>query len=290
MRKTTREDYEIRIIQVQLYIQRHLDDPLPLDELAAVACFSPYHFHRIFRAMVGESVKEHVRRLRLERAALGLLHTQRQVTQIALDAGYETHESFTRAFRRRFNQSPTEYRQNGPRHTFSEEILVAKLRKNEGDLSMDVSVQNFDAMTVASVRHTGSYAECAKAWKTLCGTPDVCKTFGPNSKFIGICYDDPEVTDDDKIRYDACVTVAAAEEFGGGVVTQTIEAGTYAVYVHKGSFDGLYDTYRKLYGQWLPTSGYEPAGGPSLEIYLNDPEKTPPEELLTEIRIPLKEA
>lgn len=153
---------------------------------------------------------------------------------------------------------------------------------------MDVTVQNFEAMTVASVRHTGPYTESGKAWKALCGNPNVCKTFGPDSKFIGICYDNPDVTDDDKIRYDACVSVAEVEEFGGGVVTQTIDAGQYAVYVHKGSFDGLADTYHKLYGEWLPTSGHEPANGPCLEIYLNDPEKTPPEELLTEIRIPVK--
>ena len=84
--------------RVLVHIQSHLDEPMPLDQLAEVASFSPWHFHRIFRGMVGESVKEHVRRLRLERAAQQLRDTNRAVVDIALEAGYETHESFTRAF------------------------------------------------------------------------------------------------------------------------------------------------------------------------------------------------
>lgn len=288
MRKITREDYESRIIQVQLYIQRHLDDPLTLEELARVACFSSYHFHRIFRAMVGESVKEYIRRIRLERAAFQLLYTTRQIVAIALNAGYETHESFTRAFRHRFAMSPSEYRMTGPRHASADEKFVLTIRKNQGDFSMDVSVQPCDSILVASARHTGPYAECKKAWDTLCGNPNVCKTFGPDTKFLGMCYDDPDMTDDDKIRYDACVTIGEPQNFGGGVTTQTIDAGRYAIYVQKGSYDCLHDTYRKLYGEWLPASGYELGDGPCLEIYLNCPDTTPPDELLTEIRIPLK--
>jgi AraC family transcriptional regulator len=98
MRESTLEDYQQRLLRVLLHIQNHLDDPLQLDELAEVAHFSPYHFHRIFRGMTGESVKEHVRRLRLERAAHRLRFTGQPVTEIAFDAGYQQHEAFTRAF------------------------------------------------------------------------------------------------------------------------------------------------------------------------------------------------
>ena len=97
MRSDTQSDYRERILRVMVYIQNHLDDPLSLEDLAKVACFSPYHFHRIFRGVVGESVKEHVRRLRLERAAFRLTSSSRSVIEIALDAGYDTHESFTRS-------------------------------------------------------------------------------------------------------------------------------------------------------------------------------------------------
>src|SRR6185436_20700588 len=112
MKPETVESYRERMLAVLVHIQEHLDDPLPLEELADVAHFSPFHFHRIFRGMVGESVKEHVRRLRLERAAHRLRFTGEPVTEIALDAGYQTHESFTRAFGAMFGESPSEFRIN----------------------------------------------------------------------------------------------------------------------------------------------------------------------------------
>src|ERR1017187_9684083 len=110
MRHGTQESYQERILRVLVYIQTHLDDPLTLDDLAGVACFSPYHFHRIFRGLVGEPVAEHLRRLRLERAAGRLKFTDRQVIDIALDAGYDSHEAFTRAFRANFGRPPSIYR------------------------------------------------------------------------------------------------------------------------------------------------------------------------------------
>ena len=104
MKSETQQTYQERILKVLVYIQNHLDETLSLEELAGVAHFSPYHFHRIFRGMVGESLMEHVRRLRLERAAHRLKFTDSPVTRIAFEAGYETHEAFTRAFRALFDR------------------------------------------------------------------------------------------------------------------------------------------------------------------------------------------
>ena len=107
MKDITRKVYQQRILRVLTYIQRHLDEPLELNELAAVAYFSPFHFHRVFRGLVGESLMEHIRRLRLERAVHRLRTTGRSILDIALEAGYETHESFTRAFRSQFGLTPS---------------------------------------------------------------------------------------------------------------------------------------------------------------------------------------
>ena len=103
--ETTWNDYQQRILRVLTHIQEHLDEALDLEELAQVACFSSFHFHRIFAAMTGETIADHVRRLRLERAAMELRSGAKQVIQVALDAGYEAHAAFTRRSRR-----PTEYR------------------------------------------------------------------------------------------------------------------------------------------------------------------------------------
>ena len=97
MRAPTERERMGRILRVLVYIQGHLDDVISLDDLAAVAHFSPYYFHRVFRGMVGESVMGHVRRLRLERAAHRLKSGDHPVTRVAFEAGYETHEAFIRA-------------------------------------------------------------------------------------------------------------------------------------------------------------------------------------------------
>jgi AraC family transcriptional regulator len=110
MKESTRRDYTERMTRVLVFIQENLDHELGLEELARVAFFSPFHFHRIFRGMLGESVKEHVRRLRIERAALRLRNTSRSVIDVALETGYESHEAFSRAFKAMLGESPSSFR------------------------------------------------------------------------------------------------------------------------------------------------------------------------------------
>ena len=112
MKTETEQIYKERILRVLRYIQGHLDEPLSLDELAGIAYFSPFHFHRIFRGVVGESVKEHIRRLRLERAVSRLRLTDQSILNIALDTGYESHESFSRAFKTMFGATPSVIRRD----------------------------------------------------------------------------------------------------------------------------------------------------------------------------------
>ena len=110
MKLSTEQDYYERIVRALVYIQQHLDEELELERVASVAAFSRYHFNRIFRGLVGESLMEHIRRLRLERAARHLKQLADPITQIALQAGFETHESFTRAFGAMFGVSPSSFR------------------------------------------------------------------------------------------------------------------------------------------------------------------------------------
>jgi AraC family transcriptional regulator len=110
MKEVTLLTYKERILRVLVYIQQNLDRELKLEEIARLAYFSSYHFHRIFRGMVGESLQEHIRRLRLERAALRLKNSSTPVTSVAFDAGYGTHESFIRAFRAMFGEAPSRFR------------------------------------------------------------------------------------------------------------------------------------------------------------------------------------
>ena len=174
MKEDTHKSYKERMLRVLLYIQKHLDEQISLDELARVACFSPFHFHRIFRGMMGESLKEHIRRLRLERAGIQLRKSSTSITQIAFQAGYEALESFIRAFKEIFGVAPSEYRNHyhalgqnpmlsGVHYLPGKETLELKTI-HSGGKAMDVRIEKFGPVKVAFMRHTGPYQACGQTW------------------------------------------------------------------------------------------------------------------------------
>ncbi len=303
MSAITLRDYKARMLRVLAHIQQHLDDPLSLEHLATIACFSPYHFHRIFRGMLREPVKEHIRRLRLERAASQLKLFDKPVMQIAFDAGYETHEAFSRAFKTAFGMTPSQFRSlcrlrtplqhpARPDH-FSVHYKEGKQLENfktmrPSQQSPEITIKNVPQMRVAFVRHTGPYSGCGQAWEKLCTFMGKEGLLGGQSRLIGMSHDDPEVTPPDRIRYDACVTVDDAFRAQGEIGTQTIPGGDYAVTTHFGPYEKLNHTYARIMGQWLPRSGRELGNSSCFEVYLNDPDITDPEDLITDVYVPLK--
>lgn len=298
MRPDTYASYKERILRVLLHIQGHLDEAISLDELAGVAHFSPYHFHRVFQGMVGEGVMEHVRRLRLERAAQRLKLTDQTIIRIAFDAGYETHESFTRAFTAMFGEAPSRFREihaamplaKAPSgvHYRSQDRLEDFASINTGGAQMDVRTETIAPIRVAFMRHVGPYAACGATWDRLCQWAGPRGLFGPQTVFIGISHDDPQVTPPDRIRYDACFTVDETFVPEGEVGVQEIRGGRYAVAIHRGPYEKLGETYARLCGEWAPAHGQELSAAPCFEIYRNDPKTTPPEELIVEIHMPLE--
>ena len=271
-----------RILRVQLHIENDLDRDFSLAELANVAFLSPYHFHRIFRAIIGEGVAEYVRRVRLERAAIALKATKDDVTTIALDTRYGSHEAFTRAFRRQFGMSPSEFRSG-----------ISSLPKIEGASSMKVKhpsvrIESFPVIHVAFMRHTGPYQKASETFQKMMCWAFEKGLFGPHTKVLSICHDDPEVTLGEKQRLDCCVSVDETFVPEGDVAVQDIPNGEYVVVTHRGAYSGLADSYCWVYAEWLPTSGREFANRPPFEIYLNNPSDTPQNELITEICILLK--
>ena len=294
MKESTQKLYEERLLRVLVFIQRNLDEELQLEDLARVAHFSPYHFHRLFRGMVGESLKEHIRRLRLERAAMRLKHSDQSVLEIALEAGFQTHEAFTRAFRALLGCSPSQFRSsngvisNTPGVHYQNGGDMKATLPHSGGANMQVKIERLEPQRVAFVRHVGPYHEVGQAWEKVCARLGKEGLIGPDSRFIGVCHDDPEVTPPEKIRYDACVTVDGDFQAEGEVGVQTLPGGEFAVVTHIGPYEKLSQTYAALFGQWLPQSGRELRSEPCLEFYLNDPEGTEPEELLTDIYAPLE--
>jgi AraC family transcriptional regulator len=294
----TNQAYKERILRVLVHIQQRLDETIELEDLARVAHFSPYHFHRLFRGLVGESVMEHVRRLRLERAAHRLKFSDQPVTRIAFEAGYETHEAFSRAFRARFGDSPSHFRQAhkalpfpaAPSGVhFNPDGTIDDFRTAPGLVPLDVRLERVAPRRVAFVRHVGPYADAGPAWGRLMSWAGQQGLLRGRPTLLGIVHDDPDVTPPEKVRYDACLAVDGAVRARGEVGVQELAGGEFAVTTHRGPYDRLAETYAQLLGRWLPSSGREVGTGPGFEVYRNSPGDTPPSELLTDICLPLAE-
>ena len=139
------------------------------------------------------------------------------------------------------------------------------------------------------LRHVGPYDQVGPTWGRLCEWAGPKGLLTPTVKAIGLCHDDPEVTPQDKIRYDACLTLAGEVVPEGDIGVQEIPGGRYVVALHRGPFSGLKDFYARLCGEWISSRGLEIKSGPSLEVCLKDPDETPPEEIETEVYIPLED-
>jgi AraC family transcriptional regulator len=274
-RQATWDDYQQRVGRVIQHLEQHLDDDLSLPELAGVASFSPFHFHRVFRALTGEGVAEHVRRLRLERAAARLRNTSRSILEIALEAGYQAHESFTRAFEAAFHASPSHYR--------TERSFLAPAIALGDPPEPAARMERIGPLSVIRLRHVGPYGDVGHTFERLAAWVGAHGLFGPWTQGLGISYDDPEVTPPEHLRYDAAFTVPRATPGEGEIQGLELPARDYATAIHKGPYSGLAVTYAGLMRWWLRHGDGEVSDAPALEFYLNQPGHTAPELLLTKI-------
>ncbi len=286
-KRKTREHYGDRIRKAVTFMEANQSRVPTLEELSKVAGFSAYHFHRVFHAYVGETVASYLKRIRLERAAMQLCHTEQMVLDVALDAGYETESAFIKAFKTRFKQSPGVFRKSGNATIQPNQNIKLKMQTQSINAE---SIQKLEPIPIYYVRKTGPYAQAAKeAFGTLMPFLYGNKLTSPDMRCFGISFDDPNVTDPSKLRYEAAATVEVAHEPEGEVQRKDIEGGKYATFLHKGAYETLAGTYDAIFSQWLPESGEQLRDRPVFEEYLNrDPRKTKPENLRTLIYLPLQ--
>jgi AraC family transcriptional regulator len=283
--QTTRtNDYASRLERVFRWLADHLDDAIDLARLADVACMSPYHFHRIYHSMRGETVTDTVRRLRLHRAAVELITGELPVQRVARRAGYGSQEAFTRAFKAAYGVPPARYRASFapiPHAGRSEDAM-------DTAVIYEAVIRQVPTIRVAALPHRGPYMMIGNTFERLSVMAAGLNLFGPETRSFGIYYDDPAVTPTDAHRADACITVPDGWTPGGELELREIRGGRYAVTLHVGPYAELEHQYRWLYSTWLEQSGEEPADAPCIEAYLNDARLVPAPELRTEIWLPLR--
>jgi AraC family transcriptional regulator len=322
MKSELRAEYTARINRVVDFIENNLDQALTLEVLAREAHFSPFHFHRIFHAMVGESLNKFIQRLRIEKAATQLIQQpQKAITTIALDSGFASSATFARAFKEAFGMSASTWRAGGY-HSYSKMGKVGRnLSKPErnrrkayrlsstylagvfnhqnwkimlqANQVAEVSIQERPDTTVAYVRHVGPYQGKSELFGML--FEKIMKWAGPRgllrfpeTQMLSVYHDNPDITDDEKLRLSVGITVPADTEVSGEVGKLVLPGGTYAIARCEVSPEEYEQAWDAVYSSWLPESGYQPADSPCFELYHNDPETHPEKKQIVDIGIPVK--
>jgi AraC family transcriptional regulator len=290
MKTVTRANYAKRIEKAVMYLSDHLDDTLDLHRLAEEAHLSPYHFHRVYMAMMGETVADTVRRQRMHRASIRLLASATPVAKLATEAGYGSVQAFNRAFRDAHGLPPAAFRKRGELMSLSAGIdrgLQHPPRQMEPDM-YQVNIEKVKPERVACMAHRGDYNQIGRAFERLTVWAAGKNLLGPTTKMYGIYYDDPASKPLDELQSHACVTVPAGFKADGDITVKETPAGKVATIIHTGPYSELHIAYDWIYCEWLPKSGEAPGDQPCFEEYLNDPRQVPPSELKTAIRVPLK--
>lgn len=278
-----RTNYAKRLARVTAYIYEHLDEDIDLAVLADVAALSPWHWHRIYHALYGETVAVTVRRLRLQRAAADLANTTLSIEDIARRAHYEAVPSFNRAFRAAYGLPPAQYREQGGHARFAEHSL-------DGAAAMyPIEIVRLPALRLAAVGHLGSYMQIGQAFDRLFGTLATRGQIAPGMRSIGVYLDDPSAVAEECLRAQAGVVIDDGFAMTAPLQPVTVHAGTYAVLRHKGPYADMRAAYDWLFGEWLVRAGHEADDAPVFEAYLNNPRDTPPTELRTDIHLKLRE-
>ncbi|MGV2099367.1 AraC family transcriptional regulator [Rhizobium sp. 21-4511-3d] len=273
--------YENRLQRVSAYIYDHLDEELDMARLAEIACMSSYHWHRIYRAVHGETLAATVKRLRLHRAAGDIVRTDFDISEISKRSGYPNLQSFNRIFKSVYGMPPARYRKEGS-HTVFQPPLPGK-----ATAMFDVTLKTIEPIDLIGVPHRGSYMQIGKAFETLFGTLHARGLAKPDMRMIGVYFDDPDIVPADELRSIACVTGGADIPEEAPFERLRIDGGEYAVLRHKGPYADMHKAYQWLYGEWLPVSGRQLRDALMFEDYLNNPRDTAPTGLLTDIYMPL---
>lgn len=307
--KSLQSEYISRINKTFDYIESNIEKPMTLVELANVANFSRFHFNRIFQSIVGETPFQFILRVRLEKAATLLLTNKNEtISEIAYRCGFSDISVFSRNFKSHFQISASNYRANNsnksnlsqqdsnrsqsderPVQYFCPVLKTIKWRTNM-KLNKSVEVAELPKMTVAYIRHIGPYKGneelFGSIWNRLFSWAGPRGLLGGKDfKSLIIYHDDPNVTIEDKLRMSVCITVPAETKVEGEVGKMEIEPAKYVIARFELSSQDFQQAWDWVYGQWFPSSGYQPDDKPCFEMYPDEPKDG---KFIVDICVPVK--
>jgi len=298
-------EYASRLNKVIDYINANLDEALSLEKMAQLANYSQFHFHRLFKTIIGETVNKYVQRLRIEKAAVQLvLNKNKTITEIAFDCGFSSSQSLAKVFSQYFKMSASKWRETYLKNSKIEHTnskirkdinsfleYIHGMKKADNMLKPDIKINNFNDMYVVYTRHIGPYKGDSKLfrslYKKLFNWIESRDLFNKSTKFITLYNDFYGLTEESKLKITICATVPKDTSIDGNIGKLCIKGGKYAVF-HFEIFENQYEAaWALVYGQWLPESGYQPADKPPFEILYNDPKSHPQNKHILDICLPI---
>jgi len=302
MKEETRIDYRERIKKVTCYIDDHIYDPLRLKDLSRIACFSEYHFHRVFVACLGMTIQEYISLKRLTRAARLLLDSHYRITDVALEAGYETSSSFTKTFKKYFKITPSRFRRlkgtgsnihlpgvYNPIEYLENQLETRRLRSEK----IPYEIRQMPQMQIVSITRKGLYdgAFLKAAFEAFTQLQEYIDKHGLH-EYMGyrlsiIPYIPYELNDPDALIH-CGFSLNQDVRPEGEVELQTIAGGKYACFTSRGPYEYLYQAWNSAYFTCVLANHEQTRDAPPFEIYLNSPTDTDPLDLITEIHIPIE--
>ena len=277
-----------KISRVCDYIVNNLEEDLSLEMLCRVAGVSKFHFHRLFLAAKGITLYRFIQLSRLKRASYILaFRTDIKIIDVAFDAGFDSPEAFTRAFKKAVGQTPSQFRKKPEWEAWNEKLIPSA---HQGEVRMDIKIVDFPETKVALIEHRGSPKKVLDTaakfieWRKATGLSPVNK-----SRTFGVPYDDPNVVDEDKFRFDICGSVdKEIPQNTFGVKNGVIPGGRCAVLTHFGGHENISDSVYSMYRQWLPESGEELRDYPCFFQYVSLMPDVSECDQITEIYLPIK--
>jgi AraC family transcriptional regulator len=289
--------YVASINRVIDYIDANLSESLDLQKLAQVAHFSPWHFHRIFLALTGETLADCVRRRRLEKAARSLLMVPAVTAKsVAFDAGFGSAEVFVRTFKAHFGVTPGRWRlgansgwadqrrshlrnlhQQDRRHdqlirtavVHDGSMRLNPSRSDERAASMDVALKTMSDVRVAYMRYTGTYGDpkITRMWQRFASLAARNGLIDGKHMILGVSRDDPDIALAGRCGYDACVEVDRSFKPAGEIGVQVVRGGLFGCTPFRGTAKDIYEAWLQLFSGWLPDSGFQPDDRLAIETY-----------------------
>jgi len=312
-----RQEYRSRLNRAIDYIQNHYDEELSLTRLAEIACFSKFHFHRLFLFLVGETVSDFVRRIRLEKSLHKLvLDKGKSITEIAIECGFSSSQNFAKIFKTQYGVTPSfikaTYDFENTATTMMKNLVSNDERKAQQAVAIDnhfqtgyeshideslhkqtdaeVKIVDAPDFRVAYIRNHGPYNKEAllPSFTKLHQWAEPKQLIEKGSIVLGAIWSKPDVTPEDKMIFDTCITVPKSINADKWVNIQMLPGGKFAVYHCEIESNGEIEAWIHLVLNWLISSGYQPDDRPLYQIYYNDLETHPLKHQILDLYLPIK--